>query len=167
MKNVTLQIGCITLATLIIVAVAAFTSPKEQPAVGREVTTEVLYVDAEITEVIGTIYNAVEAQCDADPLVTADNSKISLTVLKTGSLRWVALSRDLLKRWGGPYNYGDTIHVHHSDKRIRGKWVVHDTMNARFKKRMDFLVDVTHNKLFPHKSSHVLISNTAFYTARN
>ncbi len=122
--------------------------------------------DLKVHEVIGTIYNAVESQCDADPLVTADNSKINLKILKTGSLRWVALSRDLLKRWGGPYNYGDTINVYHTDSRIRGKWVVHDTMNARFKKRIDFLVDVKHNRLFPHKSHHILISNTTFYATR-
>lgn len=165
MKTIIWQITAIILSTAVIITIAAFMSPKVKATVEKK-CIEVFYVDAKVTEVIGTIYNAVEGQCDADPLVTADNSKINLTVLKTGSLRWVALSRDLLKRWGGPYNYGDTIHVYHTDSRIRGKWVVHDTMNARFKKRMDFLVDVTHNRLFPHKSPHILISNTAFYTAR-
>jgi len=119
-----------------------------------------------VTEVIGTIYNPVAAQCDSDPLTTADNSLIDLDKLKKKEIRWIALSRDLLARWGGPYNYGDSIYIHHPDKRIRGVWIVHDTMNARFSKRMDFLVDTKHNKNFPHKTPHILISNREFYVAR-
>ena len=163
MKTILRKLWPLLTAIFLAIFIISFSSKQTIPLI-KEVV--VLHTDVEVTEVIGTIYNAVESQCDADPLVTADNSKINLKVLKTGSLRWVALSRDLLKRWGGPYNYGDTIHVYHTDNRIRGKWVVHDTMNARFKKRIDFLVDVKHNKLFPHKSHHVLISNAVFYTTR-
>jgi len=119
-----------------------------------------------ITEVIGTIYNPVAAQCDSDPLTTADNSLIDLDKLKKKEIRWIALSRDLLARWGGPYDYGDSIYIHHPDKRIRGVWTVHDTMNARFTKRMDFLVSGKHNKNFPHKTPHILISNKNFYVSR-
>ena len=50
-------------------------------------------------------------------------------------LRWVAVSRDLLSRWGGKFNYGDTIVIEHKKKAIAGRWVIHDTMNKRFKNR--------------------------------
>jgi hypothetical protein len=117
-----------------------------------------------IHEVIGTLYNPVTAQCDSDPLITADNSKINLTKLAKEEIRWVALSRDLLKRWGGPYNYGDTLRVHHPHSKVRGLWVVHDTMNRRFRKRIDFLVHS--NTKFPGKCPHILISNTNYYVSR-
>ena len=85
----------------------------------------------------GTVYHPTVGQCDDTPLITADCSKIDLK--KLPELRWVALSRDLLTRWDGPYHYGDTIIVEHKDERLNGKWIVHDTMNKRYKNRMDFL----------------------------
>ena len=54
-----------------------------------------------------TQYNPVVSQCDEDPLVTADNSKIDLEKLRRGKIRWVAVSRDLLDR----YNYGNVIEL--------------------------------------------------------
>jgi hypothetical protein len=106
--------------------------------------------------VTGTYYNAEAGQCDDRPTETADGSKISLSKLRSGAVRWVALSRDLLKRWGGHFNYGDTIHVWHHDKMLSGRWVVRDCMNRRFKRRIDFLVDS--RKVFPGLSHGVLIS---------
>lgn len=88
----------------------------------------------------GTRYNPVVGQCDADPLITADMSFIDTVKLENKEIRWVALSRDLLKRWNGPINYGDTILIFSASKPIiNGKWVVHDSMNKRYKKTIDFL----------------------------
>lgn len=89
--------------------------------------------------IVGTVYNPTANQCDNTPLITADNSKINLKKLKKGKLRWVALSRNYLKRWGGEFNYGDTIYVVSTDKSIEGEWVIHDTMNKRYKNNIDFL----------------------------
>lgn len=114
-----------------------------------------------IASVTGTIYQPVTAQCDNSPLITADNSKICLTALNKRELRWVALSRNLLRRWGGSFNYGDTIYVHHPNDSIRGEWIIHDTMNRRYKNRIDFLVPVSSG--FPHVSKHILIFNTKLY----
>lgn len=86
---------------------------------------------------IATIYNAEPEQCNEDYLHTADMSKIDLA--KVNDLRWIALSRDLLKRWGGPFDYGDTVLILHDDKTITGKWVVRDCMNPRWQNRIDFL----------------------------
>lgn len=105
----------------------------------------------EITPVVGTVYNSVASQCDSDPLVTADGSKIT-----SKPVRWVALSRDLLSRWGGEYDYGDTIWVYHPDVRLCGQWVVHDCMNARFSNRIDFM-----NPEFYGKFEGVLISKSS------
>lgn len=108
--------------------------------------------------VTGTYYNAVEGQCDATPLITADGSKIDLVKLKNREIRWVAVSRDLLSRWGGPFNYGDTIVIENKKKELCGRWVIHDTMNKRFKNRMDFLVALG-NK-FPGKTHNITIKKT-------
>ena len=69
-------------------------------------------------------------------MITADNSKIDLNKLSNHELRWIAISRDLRSR----YNYGDTVVVISDNPLLDGEWVVRDTMNPRFNKRIDFLV---------------------------
>lgn len=150
----------------------------DKTVVAKDVTTEkstyVLTKDTikstntltSVYEVTGTFYHAVSGQCDDTPLITADNAAINLSILRKGKLRWVALSRDLLHRWGGPFNYGDTLYVHHPSDKIRGLWYVHDCMNERYKKRIDFLIDEGNNQ-FPHMSPHILITNHQFYTERH
>lgn len=86
--------------------------------------------------VLATKYHPVKRQCSGNPLITADGSRINLKKLKAGKLKWIAVSRDLLKH----YNFGDTVLVISENKRISGKWVIHDTMNSRFKRKIDFLL---------------------------
>lgn len=88
-----------------------------------------------------TIYHPSKKQCDSAPLITASNSRINPEKLKNQQLRWMALSRDLLKRWKGDFHYGDTVLVTANDPAIDGLWVIKDTMNKRFKKRGDLLFD--------------------------
>lgn len=125
-------------------------------AVEEEVETVPDDKKLKLSGITGTYYNAVEAQCDDTPLVTADGSMINLDKLKNHRIKWVALSRDLLSRWGGPFNYGDTIYIDHKDSRIKGHWVVRDCMNKRFKKRVDFLVHQSHK--FPGKTSNLTLT---------
>ena len=98
-----------------------------------------------------TIYHAVPAECDANPFETADGSHINPR--RINELRWCAVSQDLLHHRGGPLRYGDTLKVSMpgsgpSAKHISGLWVVHDAMNARHRRRIDFLVPA-HSKLDP------------------
>ena len=86
-----------------------------------------------------TIYNPVASQCDDSPLITANNSRIDLEKLRRNEIRWMALSRDLLKRWNGAFNYGDTVRLEAGDASIDGLWVINDNMNKRFKNRGDLL----------------------------
>lgn len=89
-----------------------------------------------------TIYNPVSSQCDADPLTTADNSKIDLAKLKDGKLRWIAVSRDLLKK----FPYGTKVYVWIAPNHpYNGVWRVKDTMNARYTNRIDLL---TYNRKY-------------------
>ena len=88
-----------------------------------------------------TVYNPLEGQTDSDPLITASNNTIPVEELQCGGLRWMALSRDLLKRFGGTISYGDTVAVHSGDRAIDGLWIVNDTMNKRYQNRGDLLFD--------------------------
>ena len=111
----------------------------------REFAEEVLTLETEKTVLVGTMYNAVKGQTDDSPLTTADNSKIDLQKLYDHELRWVALSRNLLDRWGGPFNYGDRIMVEgapvlRNGFDVNGVWEVHDSMNQKYEDYIDFLM---------------------------
>ena len=82
------------------------------------------------THVTITTYNAVRSQCDSSPLITADGTKIDHRKLKSGEQRIVAISRDLL--YAIPL--GSLIYVEG-----HGYYEVRDTMNSRFKHRIDIL----------------------------
>jgi len=88
-----------------------------------------------ITGITGTVYNAVENQCDSSPLVTADGSRIDSSKVLSGETKWIAVSRDLLRK----FNYGDRVKVSGAGK-MDGVWEIHDTMNSRFNNYIDFLV---------------------------
>ena len=90
-------------------------------------------------EVTVTIYYPVEEQCDDSPNILADGTKINIE--KAGSYRYCALSRDLLSRWGGSFDYGQKI-VLKGVKNFEGEWVVRDTMHPRWKNRVDLLTDI-------------------------
>ena len=86
-----------------------------------------------------TMYYPVESQCDKTPLLTAGMYKIK--PYKASQQKLVALSRNLLKRWGGKFNYGDTIKIT-GTKHKDGIYTIADTMNERFTDRLDFLEDI-------------------------
>ena len=83
-----------------------------------------------ITHVTITTYNAVRSQCDRSPLITADGTKIDHNKVKSGEQKIVAISRDLL--YAIPL--GSII-----DIEGYGRYEVRDTMNSRFKHRIDIL----------------------------
>ena len=86
-----------------------------------------------ITHVKVTCYQPVEAQCDSDPLTTADGSKIDLHKLKKGDVKWCAISRDLL--WLFPKDKPKRVHIEGY-----GIYEVRDVMNKRFNHRVDILI---------------------------
>jgi hypothetical protein len=98
----------------------------------------VLRKPAPIYTVTATAYEAVAGQTDAEPFVTADNSRIP----KGYSIRtrWLALSRDLLRPWGGPFAFGDTVRVRGVSPSLDGVYTIHDTMARRHRRCLDVLV---------------------------
>lgn len=88
--------------------------------------------------VTATAYEAVAGQTDSKPFITADNSRIPRGY---GShTRWLALSRDLLRPWGGPFEFGEKVRVRGVSPRFDGVYTIHDTMHRRYRHRLDLLV---------------------------
>ena len=83
-----------------------------------------------------TTYNPTRQQCDSTPNITADGTKINPK--RATQYRYVALSRDLLSRWGGPFDYGDYIVIEGTGK-WDGVYQVRDTMNPKWTNRVDIL----------------------------
>lgn len=86
-----------------------------------------------ITHVTLTYYQPVKAQCNSEPLVTADGSKINLRHLKQGRIKWCAISRDLL--WLFPKGKPKRIYIEGF-----GTYYVKDVMNRRFTHSVDILI---------------------------
>lgn len=82
-----------------------------------------------------TCYQPVVAQCNSNPMITADGSRINMNQLKAGQVKWCAVSRDLLKH----YPYGSKIYIEG-----HGWYEVHDTCNKRFTNLVDILIHPTH-----------------------
>lgn len=86
-----------------------------------------------VTHVTLTYYQPVKAQCDSEPLVTADGSRISLYHLKHNRIKWCAVSRDLL--WLFPKNKPKRIHIEGY-----GTYEVRDVMHKRYSHCVDILI---------------------------
>ena len=122
-------------------------------------TLEQMEIRRESSEFIvtGTMYSPTFAQCDATPNITADGTKINPK--HASNYRYVALSRDLLERWGGPFQYGEYIVVEGTQKgKHDGIWQVRDTMSPKWLKRVDFLVT---NGTKPFKYNEVKITKVS------
>ena len=88
--------------------------------------------------VTASVYFPVESQTDSTPDITADGSKINLK--RPRKHRWVAVSRNLLSKYGGKIDYGDTLKVKGISGELDGLYVVRDTMKRQLKNRIDILV---------------------------
>jgi len=87
-------------------------------------------------EVTVTMYHPVSRQTDSTPNILADGTRIR--VHKASKYKFIAVSRNLLKRYGGFLDYGDFIVLKGTDGKD-GVYQVKDTMNKRFVNRIDIL----------------------------
>ena len=87
-------------------------------------------------EVTVTMYHPVSYQTDSTPNILADGTRIRVN--KASEYRFIAVSRNLLTRYGGWLDYGDFIYLRGTDGKD-GMYQVRDTMNPRFVNRIDIL----------------------------
>ena len=88
-------------------------------------------------EVDVTMYHPVTRQTDSTPNILADGTRIR--VQKASEYKFIAVSRNLLRRFGGFLDYGDFVLLKGTKGHKDGVYQVRDTMNKRFVNRIDVL----------------------------
>ena len=83
-----------------------------------------------------TMYEPLSYQTDSTPNILADGTRIKIH--KASEYRYIAVSRNLLTRYGGWLDYGDFILLKGTVGKD-GMYQVKDTMNPRFVNRIDIL----------------------------
>ena len=119
----------------------------------ESVTKENALLMAQLTElrsegmqVTVTMYQPVRRQTDSTPNILADGTRIRTQ--DASNYKFIAVSRNLLKRWGGWLDYGDFVYLKDTDHKD-GIYQVRDTMSPRWVNRIDILesIDVKPYKL--------------------
>jgi 3D (Asp-Asp-Asp) domain-containing protein len=80
-----------------------------------------------------TTYSVSVSQTDSNPYETA--SGFNLDKINPKKHRIIAISRDLRDT----FKFGDSVYV--KAGKYSGRYVVHDVMNKRFKKKIDILIN--------------------------
>ena len=83
--------------------------------------------------------------------ITADGTRIRIQ--KASDYKFVALSRNLLKRWCVPFDYGDFI-LMKGTKDKDGLYQVRDTMNKKWVNVLDIL-ESTHVTPYKYENVHI------------
>lgn len=109
-------------------------------------------LSAQTTHVTLTCYQPVKEQCNSEPLVTSDGSKINLKHLENGKVKWCAISRDLL--WLFPKNKPKKVWIEGY-----GEFEVRDVMHKRHNHRIDILIHPKDSKRIMKKNVKVKIIN--------
>ena len=102
-------------------------------------------------EVDVTMYQPIYPQTDKTPNITADGTRIRIS--KASEYKFVALSRNLLKRWGGPFDYGDFILLKGAEDKD-GVYQVRDTMNSKWVNVVDIL-ESKHVEPYKYMNAHI------------
>ena len=97
---------------------------------------QVAEIKIEGMDVTVTMYHPTPNQTDSTPNILADGTRIRIH--KASEYKYIAVSRNLLSRWGGWLDYGDFVVLKGTDGKD-GVYQVKDTMNARFVNRIDIL----------------------------
>ena len=102
----------------------------------KRLTENLKKYETEGMKVTVTMYEPVSYQTDSTPDILADGTRIRTHI--ASEYKFIAVSRNLLKRWGGWLDYGDFILLKGTDSKD-GVYQVRDTMNPRFVNRVDIL----------------------------
>ena len=108
-----------------------------------------------------TMYQPVRYQTDSTPNILADGTRIRTQ--EASNYKFIAVSRNLLKRWGGSLEFGDVVILIGTDHKD-GIYQVRDTMNARFVNYIDILESPG---VKPYKFNKAKIIKTDILTENN
>ena len=88
------------------------------------------------TNVTVTMYQPIRGQTDSTPNILADGTRIRTQ--SASDYKFIAVSRNLLKRFGGWLDYGDFVLLYGTFTKD-GIYQVRDTMNPKHTNRVDIL----------------------------
>jgi len=108
-----------------------------------------------------TMYQPLRYQTDSTPNILADGTRIKTE--QASKYKYIAVSRNLLKRWGGWLDYGDFILLKGTSHKD-GVYQVKDTMNPRFVNRVDILESPG---VKPYKFDKARILKTDIFASNN
>ena len=97
---------------------------------------QVAEIKIEGMDVTVTMYHPTRNQTDSTPNILADGTRIRIH--KASEYKYIAVSRNLLSRWGGWLDYGDFVVLKGTDGKD-GVYQVKDTMSPKFINRVDIL----------------------------
>ena len=104
--------------------------------VNKTLKDELYKYETEGMSVTVTMYQPLRYQTDSTPNILADGTRIRIQ--QASNYKFIAVSRNLLKRFGGWLDYGDFVLLWDTDGKD-GVYQVRDTMNPRFVNRIDIL----------------------------
>ena len=108
-----------------------------------------------------TMYQPVRYQTDSTPNILADGTRIRTQ--EASNYKFIAVSRNLLKRFGGWLDYGAFVLLKGKPGKD-GVYQVRDTMNKRFVNRIDILESPG---VKPYKFEEAKIIKTSLATSGN
>ena len=106
-----------------------------------------------------TMYQPLRYQTDSTPNILADGTRIRIQ--EASNYKFIAVSRNLLKRFGGWLVYGDFVLLKGTNLKD-GVYQVRDTMNKRFVNRIDILESPG---VKPYKFDEAKIIKTDLFTS--
>ena len=127
----------------------------------RELKQKLEKYETEGMNVTVTMYEPVRYQTDSTPNILADGTRIRTQ--EASNYKFIAVSRNLLKRWGGWLDYGDFILLKGTEGKD-GVYQVRDTMNPRWVNRIDILesIDV---KPYKYEKAKIIKTNLQYTSA--
>ena len=108
-----------------------------------------------------TMYQPVRHQTDSTPNILADGTRIRTQ--EASKYKFIAVSRNLLKRFGGWLDYGDFVLLRGTDSKD-GVYQVRDTMHSRWVNRIDILESID---VKPYKFDKAKIIKTDLVVSGN
>ena len=105
----------------------------------KRLAENLMKYETEGMKVTVTMYEPVSYQTDSTPDILADGTRIKTQI--ASEYKFIAVSRNLLKRWGGWLDYGDFILLKGTDGKD-GVYQVRDTMHPRWVNRIDILESI-------------------------
>jgi len=124
-----------------------------------ELKSNLAKYETEGMNVTVTMYQPVSYQTDSTPNILADGTRIRTQ--SASDYKFIAVSRNLLKRWGGWLDYGDFILLQGTDGKD-GVYQVRDTMHPRWVNRIDILESIN---VKPYKFDKAKIVKTNLTTS--